>query len=120
MRDNLNVDEREQLRKYEQKEKKGMLDNLSNENEKRTKIEKTKSNNLDNNEKEHQGKYEKKRRKLCVITWAIMKKNRLGNMTKKERQTKAYKLQMKETAYLIISKCIAWLIYPLSQQQLLD
>ena len=53
MRDNLNVDEREQLRKYEQKEKKGMLDNLSNENEKRTKTEKTKSNNLDNNEKEH-------------------------------------------------------------------
>ena len=53
MRDNLNLDEREQLRKYEQKGKKGMLDNLSNEKEKRTKIEKTKSNNLDNNEKEH-------------------------------------------------------------------
>ena len=52
-RENLNVDEREQLRKYEQKGKKGMLDNLSNEKEKRTKIEKTKSNNLDNNEKEH-------------------------------------------------------------------
>ena len=34
----------------------------------------------------------KKRRKLCMITWAIMKKNRLGNMTKKERQTKVYKL----------------------------
>ena len=66
------------------------------------------------------GNMRKKERKQFVITLAMMKKNRLEKLTKKERLTNIYKLQMKETVFLIISKCVACLIHQYSQHQLSD
>ena len=66
-RDNLNVDVKEQLRKYEKKGKKAMRDNFDDEKKEHIKIEqnkrkKAKRDSLNVDEKEQLRKCEKKRK----------------------------------------------------------
>ena len=77
-------------------------------------------NNLNNDKKEHMKIEESKRKKESVKTLIIMKKNSRGKMTKKERWTNVFKLQMKETVFLVVFKFVACLIHPYSQHQILD
>ena len=78
---NLDNNEKEQLRKYTQKNgKKAMRDDLDDEQKQQLKIEdnrmkKAKHDNLNVDEEGQMRIYEKNGRKMCVITSMMNKKN---------------------------------------------
>ena len=62
----------------------------------------------------------KKEQKLSVIALGMMRNNKLEKMIRKERWINVYKLQMKEAVFLIMSKCVVWLIPAYLQHELSD
>ena len=75
------------------------------------------------NEKDQLREYKKKGKKTMCNNLghdSYKQMNRLKKMTKKERWKNVFKLQTKETVFLIMFKRVAWLIHQCSLHQLSD